>query len=66
MDELVKQVAQKTGLSQDQARAAVQVVVDYLKKKLPAPVAGQIDTVLQGGGGLADAAKGLGGMFGKK
>ncbi len=44
---------------------AVQAMVDYLKKKLPAPVAGQIDTVLKGGS-LADAAKGLGGALGKK
>jgi len=66
MDELVKTVAMKTGLSEDQARAATQAVLDYLKTKLPAPVAGQIDSVLQGGGGLGDMAKGLGGMLGKK
>ena len=66
MDELVKVVAQKTGLSQDQARAASQAVIDYLKTKLPAPVAGQIDSVLKGGSGLGDMAKGLGGMLGKK
>ena len=66
MDELVKMVSQKTGLPDDKARMAVQVVVDYIKKKLPGPVAGQIDTVLQGGGGLADAAKSMGGMLGRK
>ncbi len=66
MDELVKVVAQKTGLSEDQARAAAQAVIDYLKTKLPAPVAGQLDSVLKGGGSMADMAKGLGGMFGKK
>lgn len=65
MDELVNAVSKKTGLSQDQARAAAQAVLDYLKQKLPAPVAGQIDTVLKGGG-LGEAAKGLGGMLGKK
>ena len=66
VDELVKMVSQKTGLPDDKARIAVQIVVDYMKKKLPGPVAGQIDSVLQGGGGLADAAKGLGGMLGRK
>ncbi len=67
MDELVQLVAQKTGLSQDQARAATQVVIDFLKSRLPAPVASQIDGVLKGGGGgLGDMTKGLGGMFGKK
>ncbi|MBI5031398.1 MAG: DUF2267 domain-containing protein [Chloroflexi bacterium] len=66
MDELVKTVAKKTGLSEDQARAATQAVLDYLKQKLPAPVAGQIDTVLKGSGNIGDMAKGLGGMLGKK
>ena len=65
MDELVKLVVQKTGLSEATAKIAVETVVDYLKKKLPAPVAGQIDTVLKGGN-VADMAKGLGGMVGKK
>ncbi len=67
MDELVKMVSQKTGLPDDKARMAVQTVIDYIKKKLPGPVAGQIDSVLHGGGaGLADAAKNLGGMMGRK
>lgn len=68
MEELVKLVSKKTGLPDDKARAAVDVVVTYLKGKLPAPVAGQIDAVLKGGGssGMGDVAKNLGGMLGKK
>jgi hypothetical protein len=66
MDELVNTVASKTGLSHDQAQAAATAVIEYLKSKLPGPVAGQIDSVLGGGGNLGDMAKGLGGMFGKK
>ena len=65
MDELVKVVSQKTGLSQDQSRAAAQAVLDFLKNKLPAPVASQIDSVLSGGN-LGDMAKGLGSILGKK
>ncbi len=65
MDELVNQVSQKTGLPKDQAQAAAQAVIDYLKAKLPPPVASQIDGVLKGGGGMPDLSKGLGGMFGK-
>ncbi len=65
MDELAKVVSQKTGLSIEQSKAAAQVVIDYLKGKLPAPIAGQIDNVLKGGG-MGDMAKGLGGMLGKK
>ena len=66
MDELVQVVSKKTGLSEDQSRAAAQAVIDYLKGKLPAPVAAQLDSVLQGGGSMGDMAKGLGGMLGRK
>ncbi len=66
MDELVNVVAQKTGLSQDQSRAAAQAVIDYLKTRLPAPVAGQLDAVLKGGGNRGDVAKGLGGILNRK
>jgi hypothetical protein len=69
LDELVKLVSQKTGLSEEMARTAVEMVVGYLKEKLPAPIAGQIDSVLGGGemGKKAgEIAKGLGGILGKK
>jgi hypothetical protein len=69
MDELVKLVAKKAGVSQDQAKDAVNTVIGYLKQNLPAPVAGQIDAVLSGGGDLGSltkAAGSLGTMFGGK
>ena len=65
MDELVKLVVDKTGIPEATAKTVVQMVIDYLKKKLPAPISGQIDAVLKGGG-VAEMAKGLGGMVGKK
>ena len=58
LDELVKMVAQRIGISEDQARSAVELIVSQLKTKLPAPLAGQIDSALSGQGG------GLGGMLG--
>ena len=63
MDELVKLIVAKTGISEDQARQAITVVVDFLKPRLPAPIAAQVDGVLKGGG-LPDISKGLGGLFG--
>lgn len=67
MEEIVRVVVQKTGMSHEQAQVAVQVVLDYLKNKLPAPIAGQLDSVLQSGGGdLGNLVQGLGGMFGGK
>jgi uncharacterized protein (DUF2267 family) len=63
MDELVNMVASKAGISQEQARQAVGVVIDFIKDRLPAPIAGQVDAVIQGGqGGLG----GLGSILGKK
>ena len=62
MEELVKLVSKKTGLSEEAAAEAVDIVLDYIKKKLPKPVAAQVDAVL-GAGSAMDA---LGGLFGKK
>ena len=61
MDELVKSVAEKTGLSEEMAETAVKLVLDYVKDKLPAPVAGQIDALLDGDSTAADL---LGGLLG--
>lgn len=69
MDELIKLVSQKTGLGEDMAKTAVETVVGFLKDKLPAPLAGQIDSALSGEGiadKLGGLAGGLGGMFGKQ
>ena len=67
MDELVKIVSKKTGISEALAKQAVEIVIGYLKRKLPAPVASQIDGILGGGTSqVADVAKGLGGLLKKK
>ena len=75
MDEIIQRVTEKTGLSEDKARAAVDAVVGFLKQKLPGSIGTQIDTLLAGGalaGGaglgdkLAGMATAVGGMFGKK
>lgn len=63
MNELVQHVCQKTGLPEDKAQQAVDTVIRYLKEKLPQPIAGQIDSALQGGGGVSGA---IGSVFGKK
>ena len=49
MDELINLVVQRTGISQDDARKAVEVVVNALKSKLPAPIASHVDAFLAGG-----------------
>lgn len=71
MDEIVNLVSQRTGLPADKAQVAVQTVVGFLKDKLPGPIAGQIESLVAGGGtgiagGLGSAAKGIEGMFGNQ
>ena len=67
MEELIKRITEKTGISEDQARSAINTVSGYLKEKLPAPIAGQVDNILSGGGAsdaLGNAASKIGGIFG--
>jgi hypothetical protein len=49
MKELINVIVQKTGISQENAQKAVQVTLGFLKTKLPAPLAGQLDSVLSTG-----------------
>lgn len=61
---------QKTGISPENAQKAAQAVVEFMKTKLPAPIAGQLDAVRSGdmsgvAGHAGDMLKGkLGGAFG--
>lgn len=67
MDELIKTIAKKVGITEAQARQAVDMVLSALKEKLPAPVASQIEAALSGDvGDLGDVLGGVGGLFGKK
>jgi hypothetical protein len=72
MDQLVNEISTRTGITQDQARQAVQMAVDFVKQKLPPALASQVDGVLGGtnSGDMAQQAQqalgGLGDMFGKK
>ncbi len=67
MDDLIKQISEKTGLSEEMSKSVVSMVVDHLKDKLPAPIASQLDGVLgdgESGGTVDNLTKGLGGLFG--
>lgn len=71
MEELVKLVAEKTGMPELAAKTAVETVLAFLKDRLPSPIADRLDDVVEGAGKLDldqinDIAKGLGGLFGKK
>jgi uncharacterized protein (DUF2267 family) len=65
MNEVVEQLKSRLGLDDEKARSAVRTVVDFLKQRLPAPVASQLDSVL-GSGGLEGMKEKMGDMFGKR
>jgi len=66
MNELVNLIVKKTNIPQATAQTIVNLVVDYLKKKLPAPVASQIDGLLSNDANVQQAENVVGGLFGKK
>lgn len=71
MQELIQKVAERTGLSEDKAKTAIDTVVGFLKERLPGPLASQVDNALAAGGATAvdkagDLLGNLGGMFGNK
>jgi hypothetical protein len=59
MDEIISIVAQRTGLTPEDAAKVVTVVIDTLKSRLPAPIASQIEPLLAGNlsGGLGNIAQ---------
>jgi len=63
MEELVNLVVKKTGLPKETAQSVVKIVLDFLKKKLPAPAGAAIDGFLNNKGQAAAAANLLGGLM---
>jgi hypothetical protein len=64
MNELVALISKKTGLNQAMAQVAVNLVIDFLKKKLPPAIGNQIDAFLRNEGEVAAAEKAVGGLLG--
>jgi uncharacterized protein (DUF2267 family) len=65
MNELIQQLKSRVGLNDNQAQSSVQTIVEFLKQRLPGPVASQLDSALSGGGtgSLKEKAEGI---LGKK
>jgi hypothetical protein len=76
VEELVRQITERTGISEAQASTAVETVLGFLRNRLPASLAGQLDSLVGGGAGVAgdlagtagdvagNVLGGLGGMLG--
>ena len=65
MEELVDLIVEKTGLPRETASHVVDIVLDFIKEKLPDPIAGSLDSFLEGDAG-ASLLSGLGDLFGGK
>jgi hypothetical protein len=65
MDELIAQLTQRTGMSPEMARQAIETVFGFIKDKLPAPIAAQIESMIQHGTTAGGAAAHEGGAFGE-
>ena len=70
MENIVKMVSEKTGISEAQAQTAVETVVSYLKDKMPADIGGHVESFLKGDtgslGNIGEELKDkIEGLFGK-
>jgi len=69
MDELIQQITQRTGMSEGQVRPIVDMTVNFIKQKLPAPTQGMVDQAIgssqdtsqtaEEGQGVVDQVKGF-------
>ena len=61
MDDLIKLVSEKAGITADQAKSAIEAIGAFAKEKLPAGIGDQVGNFLEGKdlGGLAGMAEGL-------
>src|SRR6266852_5798548 len=48
-EQVINLIVKRTGITQENAEKAVLVVFDFLKTKLPAPIASQLEPFLTGG-----------------
>ena len=59
MEDLVKAISEKAGISEEQAQQALNTVIEYAKEKVPPAFQGMVDGLLKG-----EKPSGLGGLMG--
>ncbi len=64
MDDLIKSVTEKAGINPDQAKSAVNAVIEFVKAKMPM-IGDQLKGMLDGGGAGGGGAGPLGGLADK-
>ena len=68
MEELIQKISEKTGISVDQAKGAIETMLDHFKEKLPSGIGDKLESFVQGGstaGGdfLTGLKEKIGGFF---
>lgn len=70
MEQLSKLIASKVGITQEQAEQAIEMVLNFLKDKLPPTIGNYLEQFMDdendSGIDLDDAAKLIGGLLNKK
>ncbi len=68
MDQLIKSISEKAGISAEQAQTAIAQVMAFVKEKMPAGLGSHLDGLMGGEGGgmpsLGDLAGKLSGLMG--
>jgi hypothetical protein len=65
VNELVNLIVKKTGIPAATAQLIIKLVIDYLKKKLPAPISGEVDILLSNDAGILAAENLIGNLASK-
>ena len=58
MDELIAQIAEKTGVTVEKAKEMVGITTEWMADKLPENLSDQVAAALAGAGGMASSAAG--------
>jgi hypothetical protein len=62
MNELIELIVKKTGIPEATAKTIVTIVMNYLTKKLPAPIAAQVTGLVNNEAAVEEAEQLLGGL----
>ncbi|MES2139738.1 MAG: hypothetical protein V4511_08500 [Bacteroidota bacterium] len=70
MENIIKTISEKAGISETQAKLATETLISFLKNKMPGGLGGQVETFLKLGtdsnGGIVDKIKEkISGVMGK-
>lgn len=66
MQQLIDQIAQNANLTPEQATRAAETAIAFMKDRLPAPLASQLEALLEDESTLSSLSQGLSNLLGKK